>query len=231
MNIIKTAFVSLLLSTSICTASATTITFDKTSTAPITTGITESGFLIDATSFFFIGNSQDCGPGCADDGTNYAGSVAGYGNGAWTIRITAMDGKLFTLKSFSGSEMIGNNQQYSAAGILVEARPEHEMPQNAGLIDESFLFDEFNDGLGGGDDFQTFNSTFGTPLKEVFFTGICRGGWWECRAVGTAMPRSFAIDNIVVDEVVDSEVPEPSTTTIFGLGLLSLIGVRRKAVK
>ena len=85
--------------------------------------------------------------------------------------------------------------------------------------------------FGGGSISTSFNPD-GTPstsgVTVPYETFLLGAGWNNLTSVTWSYDQGFNgffLDNIVVN----SAVPEPSTYLLFGLGLIGLIAVRRKA--
>lgn len=197
-------------------ASAAIINFD---TATITRYLTlsESGFNITGGNqgSFGISSTQYCGPSCADNGTRYLTSINTFGGGEFseTIIIKAANSGAFSLGGFSGAEYPFNStvSDYFAAGIQVTG-----VKLDNSLISQNFMLDQINDGTAGVQDFQAFTSSAFGEVKEIRFTGIQGRG------------HDFAIDNIILNDAVVANIPEPSSMALLTIGFLGIGALYRK---
>jgi hypothetical protein len=192
-------------------ASAATITFNVPHMGKVQN---EAGYstTINGNLSIQIGSHQ-CAPSCADNGTIFYASEPSPGNNDPYISVYAQDGHAFTLGSFDGAEFPFSGQANFgwAAGIRVTG-----FLLDGRVVGEDFALDQFNDGSWSPlADFQTFEPTLSYAFKEIRFSGLLGNGY------------GFAIDNVVLEDYIAAEVPEPASLALFGLGLIAL-GARRK---
>ena len=119
------------------------------------------------------------------------------------VILTKVGGGTFSLQRFDFAGFPMNDEvPFVVTGILGDYS----------TITKPFIPDGLVDGVGGVDDFQTFylDDTW-TNLRSVTWTHT---GYGTDRGL-------YALDNMVVDE---HKVPEPSTITLLGLGILGLLG-------
>ncbi len=167
------------------------------------TVMTNNGFAIRSNSAGsyqgIVGNTYTCGPACPDNGTNY---LLAHGAG---FNFAAVKGSAFSLNSFHGGEA-----HMGATGLWAKNIQVTGTLASGGTVVQSFALDWIQDAQGPAADFQQFNLNGFSNLTSVSFTGI--GG-----------NNFFTLDNLNV-----SEVPEPASFALLGLGLLGLALSRRK---
>ena len=180
-------------------------------------GQSSLGFVLGSTGgFSFVGNSSNCWPACADNGSNYVWS----GNANIGVREAA--NATFDLTSFDGAETHVGVASLWAGAIQVTGRY-----ANGSTVMAQFVLDGINDGPGALVDFQTFSlpSTF-SGLTAVTFS-VAGGQYGQ-----------FALDNIVLNgsfaslsQKASATVPEPGSLGLVCAALLLAAAVllaRRK---
>jgi len=163
--------------------------------------------------FAFVGNSSNCYPQCAHNGSNYVWS------GAATIGVRDANGATFDLTSFDGAETHMGVRSLWAGAIKVVGRY-----ADGSSVSTQFVLDGINDGQGPLDDFQTFwlPSTF-SGLTNVNFS-VAGGRYGQ-----------FAVDNIVLNGSFQSlsstlaaaSLPEPGSLVLSSAALLLAAGAWR----
>ena len=176
--------------------------------------------------------------GCVSSATGHyvasEGTVDGISYGG-TIHITRTDTihakPKFDLIKFDAAELFLGGGDVNSTDVVVFGL---KAGATLGFLDGRILdpsntvvarfdLDGIRDGVGGVNDFQTFflPSSF-TDLTSVVFLGTRNPDdtLFEFESFS-----AFALDNILV-----TAVPEPSTITLFSLGLVSLWYFRRRSV-
>jgi PEP-CTERM motif len=129
------------------------------------------------------------------------------------VVLTKVGGGTFSLHRFDFAGEPNNEEvAFKVTGVLADDS----------TIEKYFIPDGKVDGdvWGGVDDFETFElDSKWTKLKSVT---------WKHTGYGTDRGL-FALDNLVVDKPMT--VPEPSTVTLLGLGMLCLLGQGWRARK
>ena len=194
---------------------AATTTLDMNSLGwNIAAGQMTQGFEVRSSGgFAFVGNSGNCSPQCAHNGSNYVWS------GGATIGVRNATGATFDLASFDGAETHMGLPSMWAGAIQVVGRY-----ADGGSVSTQFVLDGVNDGRGPLDDFQTFRlpSTF-SGLTAVSFS-VAGGSYGQ-----------FALDNIVLDGSLRSlsstlpagALPEPASLLLTCAALLLSVGAWR----
>ena len=145
----------------------------------------------------------------ADDGTTYLFTHDNGGQNANNaLTMALVTGGTFSISSLDLSEGFvgfGANTVHVLGNLF-----------GGGTITQDFVLDGIIDGIGPGNDFESFSFGIGWHnLIDLTFTGVG----------GTANEHAFAVDNI---DVSGSPVPEPSTLLLLGFGLASLGIARRR---
>jgi hypothetical protein len=123
------------------------------------------------------------------------------------VILSKVDGETFSLYRFDFAGFLLNKEvPFEVTGVRADSSTITQYFTPDGLVD--------GDVVGGVDDFQTFYLDGNwTNLKSVT---------WTHTGYGYGTDRGlFALDYIGVDQ---KEVPEPSTITLLGLGILCLLG-------
>lgn len=134
--------------------------------------------------------------------------------------MTSETGGLFDIYSFDAAELFVNSpssgDNYNATAIdLLGTFP------GGSTIFASLSLDGFNDGSGGGADFETLFPLGFTGLTSVVFTGRAASGGFG----------DFGIDNISTsadDPHPPHYVAIPAAAWLFISGLLGLIGIANR---
>ena len=166
----------------------------------LSAGQNSLSFVLSSTGgFSFVGNSSNCWPACADNGSNYIWS------GSANIGLREAVNATFDLTSFDGAETHMGLPSIWAGAIQVTGRY-----ANGSTVMAQFVLDGINDGPGGLVDFQTFSlpSTF-SGLTAVSFT-----------VAGTQYGQ-FALDNIVLNGSFAS-LSQKAAVTVSEPGSLGL---------
>jgi PEP-CTERM motif len=135
--------------------------------------------------------------------SSYNGSIVG---------ITHNEGIL--TEKYGGSFSL---QKFDFAGFLDDKEISFEVigdRADTTTIMQTFYPDRLVDGIGGDPDFETF-------VLDSKWTNLVSVKW-KHTGYGTIRSGLFALDNIVVNKY--SVVPEPSSITLLGLGILCLLG-------
>jgi hypothetical protein len=165
-----------------------------------------------------IGGNDSCaGPQCpANNATNYySGLDDGY------LFFGMWDGSAFSLKSLDASFIGAGLASYpGVAGLLYITAFDLD-----GIVAEAYL--DLAGPIGGSFNFATYDlSGFG---NGKLFTDV-RIASYACNSAGdcdrTTNQANFALDNIVTVDA--SDVPEPGTFALLGLGLLGLRAARAR---
>ncbi len=199
---------ALLAACAVTAAQAAPTTLDMNSLGwDLSVGQLTQGFeLRSSGGFAFIGNSSNCSPRCADNGSNYVWSAAA------SLGVSDTTGATFDLASFDGAETHIGVPSIWAGAIQVVGRY-----ADGGTVSTQFVLDRVNDGSGPLDDFQTFwlPSTF-SALTAVSFS-VAGGQYGQ-----------FALDNIALNRSFQSmsstlragAIPEPASLLLSGMALL-----------
>jgi hypothetical protein len=160
-------------------ATAAPTGLDMNSLSPSLVGgqLTEGFVLSSQGGFAFVGNSGNCAPVCANNGSNYVWS------GDAVISLKAADGSSFVFNQFDGAETHVGQPLLWANAIQV-------MGQYAagGSVSAQFVLDGVNDGTGPLTDFQTF-------ILPTSFAGLSSISF---QVAGTQTGQ-FALDNILLN--------------------------------
>jgi len=158
-------------------------------------------FSTEGSNFFSCNSTRSDLP---SNETNYVGSESPS-----ITTMAATDGATFSLISIDLAELFVGREGYDDVridGILL----------GGGTATSMFTLDGVNDGPGGEADFETFLLSGGfSNLTSIVLT-----------ATDSSNPR-FSFDNIVVDTMMTTSVPEPGTLALLGVGLAG-IGFARK---
>lgn len=184
-------------------------------------GLTSRGFSLTPIggSVATILNSGNCSPLCASNGTQtlVAGGIQAGPPHTNPVTMVDVGGGTFVLLGFDFAEFVQGGHISNATQISITG---HIF--GGGTISQLFTIDGFNDGPGGGTDFESAALIAGwasSLLTSLDFSGIkpADGNSW-----------GFSLDNINVNSEISQRVPEPGTLAIFGLGLLGLGLARRR---
>jgi hypothetical protein len=176
--------------------------------------VPSQGFTFTGTARLFLnpGAGTICYPSCATNGT--ATLVSFDGAGDLTMARTA--GGAFSISGFEYGETFSGGAAYAdgtAQKITVQG-----YLNNALVYSHDYQLDFVNDGFGGNNDFQT--ASFTPVLVDKF---VFRGG---NNSFVYGSRYGFSLDNVRVD--VASNVPEPTSIPLLGLGLAGLVFARRR---
>lgn len=191
--------------------SAAIINFEDIALAPggetLQASATSGGFLFTSPSNH-IHRANQAGS-FADSGSTNLMIHDNGGQNANNALTMANGGSAFSISSVSLAEGFVN---FGAALVHVVGNL-----SGGGTVTVDFTLDGIIDGVGGVNDFQTFNFGGGwTDLVSVTFSGVG----------GTANEHAFAVDDINVNAAVN--VPEPAMLGLMALGLAGLGFTRRK---
>ena len=134
------------------------------------------------------------------------------------VVLTKEDGETFSLYRFDFAGFLLNKEiPFEVTGVR----------EDSSIITQAFTPDGLVDGdvVGGADDFQTF-------YLDGNWTNLMSVTWTHTGYEYGTDRGLFALDYIGVGQT--KEVPEPSTITLFGLGILGLLGhgwLARKRLK
>ena len=187
------------------TATATLIDFEDVAvphdTHLIVNSFTANDFVLsrDGNGHIDLGNDEE-------KYTNNGTQVAYVHNGSFTINVDSVSGDTFEISQFDGAEFWRDGKTNASAITLFAITDQ-------GLhVSEDFVLDAAFDGRNGADDFELFTVT--NSFQNLVHAEFSGGG------------AAFSIDNIV--GYTASEVPEPSTLLLLGVGIAVFAAGRRK---
>ena len=164
----------------------------------------EEGFTV-TTSSSGVVNFGGCAPACANNGTR---NVFIGASGA-SVAISAVGGGVFSLLGFDIGELFQGMPATWSSNIQVTG-----FLSGGGTFVSSFFLDGVHDGSGGAVDMQAFSPAGFANLTSATFASLSGGG--------------FTLDNVNVVAGATTNVPEPGTLALLGLGLAGLLSARRR---
>ena len=225
--------VALVLAAGVRSAQATTVTFEDLALDSFGTGgdRTSGGFFFDtALNHSHIDNGT--GGWNTSDGTQFMmiDNVAVNPNGINnTTTFSPIGGGPFTLSSINISEAGGGGTALTGGAGCCSTYA-HQVRVTGNLLGGGTVFRLLTLDYNGttiptfGFETFTFNSSW-ENLSSVVLEGI---GADCCGQTDASKGNYFAIDNVVVNAVAVSAVPEPGTLTLLGLGSGYLIRRRQR---
>ena len=200
-------------------ASADLIDFEDTNAGLIVPNVTSEGYFFSPAvgepfnGLVVLFDGQLCGPVCAANGTQ-ALAVGGVNSNPTTVHpvtMTQLAGGTFFLSGLDYAEFVQGGNSANATVLQLVGNL-----SGGGTVSQNLALDGFNDGSGGGADFEVaslaaFWST--SELTSLEFFGFD----------GQGVSRGFQLDNVSVEA---GSVPEPATFFLLGGGLAAA-GLRR----
>lgn len=178
---------------------------------------------------FINGDDSSCDSGSMACPVGHAGTYYGALNDSyidlWSDTISAFSVKSFDAAFIGSSPVLGS---YPSIPALLRLQ--------GILADGSYLLQDFalDGATAGGFNFGHFETTGAfadTAFVEVLAFGLVCDTSGSCTAFNSNRAQ-FGIDNINMAEAADtSDVPEPGTFAMLGLGLIGLAGARRRSRK
>ncbi|MBI5256665.1 MAG: PEP-CTERM sorting domain-containing protein [Burkholderiales bacterium] len=173
---------------------------------PIVTSYSEAGFVFSSSHMHVVAPSI----ALASNGTQSLVEEAGGLGGP--ITMTHGGGATFSISSLDAAEVfVGGSAGFPNASILRVVGTLF----GGGTVTADLALDGVLDGTGGAADFQHFVLSGFDNLVSVTFSGLLATG-------GTG---GISLDNISTDP--GTNVPEPGSLALAGLGLLAAAGLRR----
>jgi hypothetical protein len=179
--------------------------------------LTSGGFDFNINSAFlgtYITKSQVCGPSCPVNGTNIL--LLPYGQSFVTM--SRHGGGTFSLSGFDGTGAANFNESHASGYI----------PKQINVVGNTA------DGTQVTQSFSIDKSVQSGPLPFIsysfneFFTDLVSVSFSSSGSLAPDMYNGFSIDNISASA---SDVPEPASIALLGIGLLGYAALRRRPAK